>query len=159
DENYSADLNTVPVGTGYTPAIVSACMNTALTASATTIGNNCRASASAITAARPYNASFPYLNYIVRTTSGFKSNYNGLQVTVDQRDFHGVRFLAAYTYAHALDMWTKTSQGTQQVADPVNGFNASYASSDQDVRHRFRFAPSYDLPGIKSPGQMLEGWR
>ena len=28
-----------------------------------------------------------------------------------------------------------------------------------DVRHRFRFSPTYAIPGIKSPGQMLEGWQ
>ena len=27
-----------------------------------------------------------------------------------------------------------------------------------DVRHRFRFSPTYAIPGMKSPGQMLEGW-
>jgi hypothetical protein len=56
-------------------------------------------------------------------------------------------------------MWTKSSANTQQVADPVNNFYAQYASSDQDVRHRFRFSPTYDIPGRKAPAQMLEGWR
>ena len=27
-----------------------------------------------------------------------------------------------------------------------------------DVRHRLRFSPTYQIPGIKTPGQMLEGW-
>ena len=27
------------------------------------------------------------------------------------------------------------------------------------MRHRFRFSPTYALPGIKSPGQMLQGWQ
>jgi hypothetical protein len=155
DETYSQDINTVPVGTAYTPAVINACLVSDAGCTSTSTRN---LMAAAITAARPYNTAFPYYNYIVRTTSGFHSNYNALQVTLDQRDFHGVRFLAAYTYSHSFDMWTKSSANTQQVADPVNSFNAQYASSDQDVRHRFRFSPSWTIPGMKTPGQMLEGW-
>jgi Carboxypeptidase regulatory-like domain/TonB dependent receptor len=155
DETYSQDINTVPVGTAYTPAVIAACL--ASDAGCTSAATR-NLMAAAITAARPYNAQFPYYNYIVRTTSGFHSNYNALQVTVDQREFHGVRFLAAYTWSHSLDMWTKSSANTQQVADPVHAFSAQYGNSDQDVRHRFRFSPSWTLPRIKTPGQMLEGW-
>ena len=114
--------------------------------------------AAAITAARPYHNEFPYYSYVVRTTSGFHSNYNGLQVTLEGRNFHGLTFLSAYTYSHGLDMWTKSSANTQQVADPTNHFAAQYGNSDSDVRHRFRFSPSWTIPGIKTPGQMLEGW-
>jgi hypothetical protein len=43
-------------------------------------------------------------------------------------------------------------QNSQDVA-------AEYASSDFDVRHRFTFTASYDIPGIKGFGQLLEGWK
>ena len=33
-----------------------------------------------------------------------------------------------------------------------------YGNSVNDIRHRFTFAPTYAIPGKKSPGQMLEGW-
>ena len=155
DENYSQDINAAPVGTGYTPAVIAACL---ANATGCTSASTKALMAAAVTAARPFNAQFPYYTYINRTTSGFHSNYNGLQVTVDQRAFHGLRFLAAFTYSHGLDMWTKSSANTQQVADPLNNFNAQYSSSDSDVRHRFRFSPSWTIPGRKSPGQMLEGW-
>ena len=95
-EFYSEDLNAVPLGTGYTPAVIAACLASAggTKASATA----CTPDASAIVAARAlYNAAFPYYNYIVRNTTGFYSNYNGLQVTLDARNFHGVSFLTAYT--------------------------------------------------------------
>lgn len=111
----------------------------------------------AIVAARPYNAQFPWFNYIVENDSGFNSNYNALQVTLDQRAWHGLSFITAYTYSHALDQWSKNSQGARMVADPSNPM-AQYGNSDQDIRHRFRFSPTYLIPGKKSPGQMLEGW-
>ena len=150
NEAYSRDLNAVPVGTGYTPAVVAACIANASAA-------NCKPSSAAIVAAEPYSAQFPWLNYIVRTTDGYHSNYNGLQVTLDSRGYHGLSFLAAYTYSHALDMWTKSSQGTQMAADPANP-QLQYGASDYDIRHRFRFSPTWNIPGMKSPGQMLEGW-
>ena len=111
----------------------------------------------AIAAARPYATQFPYYRYIAETINEFHSNYDGLQATLNARNYHGLNFLAAYTYSHALDDWTKSSQATTALADPANP-NYQYGNSDMDVRHRLRFSPTYTIPGIKSPGQMLEGW-
>ena len=33
-----------------------------------------------------------------------------------------------------------------------------YGSSDYDLRHRFTFSLTYNLPSRKAPGQMLQGW-
>ena len=41
--------------------------------------------------------------------------------------------------------------------DPTNP-RLQYGSGDNDIRHRFRFSPTWTVPGIKTPGQMLEGW-
>src|ERR1700752_3843330 len=44
----------------------------------------------------------------------------------------------------------------------ISGNNANpnflYANSDNDSRHRFTLSTTYNVPGIKSPGQMLQGW-
>jgi hypothetical protein len=148
NEQYSRDLNAVPAGTGWDPATVAACLANA---------SSCKVNTAAIVAARPFNTAFPWFNYIVENTSGFRSNYNGLQVTLEGRSYHGLSFLSAYTYGHALDQWSKNSQGTEMVADPANP-QAQYGNSDNDIRHRFRFSPTWAIPGKKSPGQMLEGW-
>jgi hypothetical protein len=66
----------------------------------------------------------------------------------------------AYTYGHALDTWSVLGQGTMASADPSNR-HLLYGPSDQDIRHRFRLSPIWQLPGKKTPrwaGQMLEGW-
>jgi hypothetical protein len=149
DETRSLDLNAVPLGTGWTPAAVNSCIATG--------GVACKVDMAAIVAARPYNNQFPFYNYIVRTTSGFHSNYNGLQVTMEGRNFHGLTFLTAYTYSHATDFWSKSSAGTQMVVDPTNP-RLQYGNSDQDIRHRFRFAPSWTLPQWKTKSQMFDGW-
>src|SRR6185295_13850379 len=109
----------------------------------------------AIRNARPYNAKFPFFNYIIGPTSGGWSNYNGLQVTLDGRNFRGVSFLASYTYAHALDTWSRSSQAAPIPVDPSN-YGYQYGNGDLDIRHRARFSPTWKIPGIKTPGQMLE---
>ena len=106
----------------------------------------------------PTTAQFPYFKYIAQTTNGFRSNYDGLQVTLDSRNYHGLNFLTAYTFSHALDDWTKSSQATSALANPADP-QYQYGNSDMDVRHRLRFSPTYAIPGMKSPGQMLEGWQ
>ncbi len=180
DEAHSIDLNAVPFGTGWntpwtatqitafnatqTPSKRLAAADAGFTSAQICLGQaaaadagKCVVNGAAITAARPYNAQFPYYNYIVRTTSGFWSNYNGLQVTLDSRNFHGVSFLSAYTYAHSLDMWSKSSQGSQVPVDPNNWYY-QYGNSDQDIRHIFRFSPTWAIPGRKGLAQALEGW-
>ena len=36
--------------------------------------------------------------------------------------------------------------------------HSNYGNSDYDIRHRFTFEATYALPGLKSPGQILQGW-
>jgi Carboxypeptidase regulatory-like domain len=160
DETLSRDLNAVPVGTSWTSTILGTCslQTTAAAASnSTAYKNACKASSAAIVAARPYNADYPWFNYIVRATSGGWSNYNGLQVTLDGRNYHGVSFLASYTYSHSLDTWSRSSQAAALQVDPAN-YGYQYGNGDRDIRHRARFSPRWQIPGIKTPGQMLEGW-
>ena len=162
DETHSVDLNEPALGSGWDPSAIATCLgagNTNLTkALSTGLSTTCSPDATAILNARPYNAQFPYYLYIVQATSGFKSNYSGLQLTLDGRNYHGLNFLAAYTYSHALDDWTKSSQNTSALANPAN-LQYQYGNGDMDVRHRLRFSPTYAIPGKKSPGQMLEGWQ
>ena len=165
NEIHTVDLNEPALGSGWdfgsgtvglgAPLCLGTALNRAITQTTTT---TCAADTAAEQAARPYNAAYPYFQYIAQTTNGFISNYDGLQMTVDSRNYHGLSFLGSYTFAHALDDWTKSSQATAALANPANP-QYNYGTSDYDVRHRFRFSPTYQIPGMKSPGQMLEGWQ
>lgn len=146
DEQYLNDINEPPLGAGWTPARIATCIAT---------GNVCTPDKTAEVG--PYSTQFPYLNFIMQSQSGLWSNYDGLQVTMDQRISHGLSFLTGYTYSHALDIFSSISQSNILLSDPNNP-RLNYGNSDNDVRHRFTFSPSYALPGRKSPGQMLEGW-
>ncbi len=167
NEIHSIDLNEPALGAGWNPAsatqtiFAAGCLGGTLAnpvAPTQSSVTTCAADKVAEQNARPYATKFPYFQYIAQTTNGFISNYDGLQVTLDSRNYHGLSFLGSYTFAHALDDWTKSSQATAALANPANP-QYQYGNSDYDVRNRFRFSPTYAIPGMKSPGQMLQGWQ
>jgi hypothetical protein len=110
------------------------------------------------TAAGFYRTLFPYLSYIDEATNGDISNYDALQVTLQARGYHGVSFLAGYTYSHALSETDADIEGGLTVSTDKSNQRLNYGNSASDLRHRFTFSPSYNIPGMKSPAQMLEGW-
>ncbi len=162
DEIHTTDLNEPALGSGWDASAIGAagCLGSVTAPIVPTQSSltKCAPDTVAEQAARPYATQFPYFQYIAQTTNGFRSNYDALQVTFDGRNYHGLNFLASYTYGHALDDWTKSSQATAALANPANP-QYQYGNSDMDVRHRFRFSPTYAIPGMKSPGQILEGWQ
>ncbi len=106
---------------------------------------------------RPYYNQFPYLGTMQYLTLNEHSNYHGLQAALSERLSHGLAFTAGYTFSHALDMGSDeiTEQLMMDARDPA----LEYGNAGFDIRHVFTLAGSYSLPGVKSPGQMLEGWQ
>jgi len=109
----------------------------------------------------PHNSCFSYLSYVTMLQNSYESNYNGLQVTLTGRNYHGLSFTAGYTYSHALGY--ASDQGT--AADfplVINSYGnlkqQLYSNTDFDIRHRLTVSLDYALPGRKGYGQMLEGW-
>ena len=104
----------------------------------------------------PFDSKFPYLAFINILSNLYRSNYNGLQVTLTQRDFHGLSFTAGYTYSHALDddSFNISPFLPQDSTNP----QAEYASSDFDIRNRFTLSLTYAIPGKDSPADLLKGW-
>ena len=92
-----------------------------------------------------------------KTQNLARSNYNSLQATLTQRFSRGVSFKAGYTYGHGLD----NGSLNRFARTPQDGRHPEleYASSDSDIRHRLTITGSYDIPGIKRFGQLLEGWK
>ncbi len=143
-ETSGAQLNMPAFGAGWTQAAINTCL-----ASAPAFGS-CKPDATKEVG--QYTTIFPYLSFITQNQSYSKSNYNALQVTANQRAFHGLSFIAGYTFSHSLDNSTDGSP-----YNPLN-LNQYYGSGVADIRNRFSFSPTYQIPGRKSPGQMLEGW-
>ncbi len=167
DEQAQIDLNQPALGTGWnTPSSALGGLTPAAycLASAPTYAN-CGgnktvtgAVSTNATAAGAYRSEFPYLSYIAYATNGDVSNYDALQATLQGRNYHGLSFLAGYTYSHALSETDNDIEGSNTVVSDKNNLLLNYGNSASDLRHRFTFSPTYNIPGMKSPGQMLQGW-
>ncbi len=98
----------------------------------------------------------PQIGFLDQLGNRSNSNYNSLQVTLTKRYTHGLYLLAGYTYGHAIDTATSNLAG---VPPDSNNYNAERGNGDYDIRHRFTFSATYDLPSVKTKWQMLEGWQ
>jgi hypothetical protein len=103
---------------------------------------------------------FPYIGFINLLGNQSGSVYNSLQITLTKRYSKGLYLLAGYTYGHAIDTAAATSN-LATIGNPQNSLDyvAERASGDFDIRHRFTFSATYELPSKKSFAQMLEGWQ
>jgi hypothetical protein len=105
---------------------------------------------------RPFNAEFPYLEFINFLDNGYTSIYHGLQATLTQRAWKGLNFVAGYTWSHSID--DVSLNRAQQPQDSTRP-GLERASSDSDLRHRLTLALSYELPSKTGYGHLLEGWQ
>lgn len=98
------------------------------------------------------------------------ASYNGLEVKVSQRVWHGLSVQGAYTFSHAIDDSSDPIvPGFGNRSLPRNSFNlaAERGNSDFDARHHGNISYLYELPfgrgrshlsnGIL--GRALEGWQ
>ena len=149
-EEFSTDLNQPALGAGYNQATINNCL------ASQPVYNKCKPGGPEV---GQYAATFPYINNIDSAMNGQFSNYDALQVTAQARAYHGLSFLSGYTYSHALGEASASSgQGGATLPSDKTNLRLNYGSLNIDLRHRFTFSPTYDIPGLKSPAQMLEGW-
>jgi hypothetical protein len=152
-EEVNVDLNQPALGTGWDAATVGTCLTSAPTY------NKCTRNQAAELAGGQYTTKFPYISNVDWVQNGQFSNYDALQVTAQARAYHGLSFLSGYTYSHALGEGAGSStQGGGVLPTDKNNLRLNYGNLNIDLRHRFTFSPTYNIPGIKSPAQMLEGW-
>jgi hypothetical protein len=148
------DVNQPAVGSGWDPGTVSACVTSGFNP------NDCGSNGGAEQASEPYATKFPELSNIFQMGNVYRSNYNGLQVTVNSRNYHGLSMVAGYTYSHALDDVGANWDFGYGAGLPQDSYNLAreYANSDFDIRQRLTLSLTYAIPGRKGYGQALEGW-
>ena len=96
------------------------------------------------------NDQYSYINF--RTNGGF-SNYNGLNVRGELRNFRrqGVTLRANYTWSHAIDNISNTfsdettGSGNLGLLDPLHP-GIDKGNAEFDVRHRFSVAGTWEVP-------------
>ena len=101
----------------------------------------------------PYYSKFPWFSGIFEYEPAGFSNYNALQVSLTQRGFHGLTMKMNYSFGK--DMATTKGGNNPFVQDGRNV--AAYYGLSSPVHH-FGLTASYAIPGMKSPGQLLQGW-
>ena len=99
---------------------------------------------------------FPFLEFVNFLDNGYTSIYHSLQVTLTQRAWKGLNFVAGYTWAHSID--DVSLNRAQQPQDSTRP-DLERASSDSDLRHRLTLALTYELPSRAGYGHLLEGWQ
>src|SRR6267154_1209653 len=99
---------------------------------------------------------FPFLEFVNFLDNGYTSIYHGLQVTLTQRSWKGLNFVAGYTWAHSMD---DVSRNRGQQPQDSTRPDLERASSDSDLRHRLTLALTYEVPSRKGYGHLLEGWQ
>jgi hypothetical protein len=149
-EEFNTDLNQPALGAGYDQATINNCLKSQ------PLYKNCKPAGPEV---GQYAAAFPYISGIDAVSNGQFSNYDALQVTAQARAYHGLSFLSGYTFSHALGEASASSgQGGATIPSDKTNLRRNYGNLNIDLRHRFTFSPTYDIPGMKSPAQMLEGW-
>jgi hypothetical protein len=152
------DINQPPVGSGWPAANIAACTAEALTLGQYNTLNNPACQVAAENG--PFIGKFPYLANIFQMANVYKSNYSGLQATVNARNYHGLSMVAGYTYSHALDDVGANWDFGYGSGLPQDSYHVGreYGNSDFDIRHRFTLSATYAIPGRKGYAQSLEGW-
>jgi hypothetical protein len=76
------------------------------------------------------------------------SNYNALQVRLQQQTDFGLSFLSSYTWSKSIDDASGffTSAGDANFPQDSNNVGLERGRSNFDVRHRFSMGYGYDLP-------------
>jgi hypothetical protein len=154
------DDNQAPAGSGWTQAFVDACDPDPLVTDPEDVGNICSGNDGGQDdlelASRPYMKKFPYIDSITRVANRHTSNYNGLQMSLTARNFHGLSMVSGYTFSHALDV--ASSNGSDTGTDSYN-VSLDYGRAGSDLRQRFTFSPTYAIPGRMGYGGLLNGWK
>jgi hypothetical protein len=121
---------------------------------------------------RPFAATFPDLRHVIQATNDGQSQYDSLQVSYNQRGFHGIDTQYNLTWSKCYD-YNSVNRGGAGDYPQINNANpvgstapavANYADSrglcDSDVRLNFNVGGVYSLPKIRPFGEKIgNGWQ
>jgi hypothetical protein len=89
------------------------------------------------------------------------AHYDGLNLVLRQRMYHGLSGQASYTWSHTLDISTD-SNGGGVPSQPYN-LASDYGNANWDIRHRFVGVLTYELPAFRGSNLLVReaigGWQ
>jgi hypothetical protein len=134
---------------------------------ASPLGSPC-SSASECDPLRPFAGTFPDLRHIIQATNLGYSKYDSLQVSFNQRGWHGIDTQYNLTWSKCFDTNSvnRGGAGDYPQINNQNGTSGSvnvrdtYGLCDHDVRLNFNVGGVYNLPAIHALGKRAgDGWR
>ena len=111
---------------------------------------------------RPFFSQFPNLRHIVQTTNLGDSQYDSLQASYNQRDWHGLDTAYNFTWSKCFDESSFNRGGTgdyPQLQNPLS-IADNRGLCDHDVRLNFNVSGVYSLPTFPHMNERLgKGWQ
>ena len=116
---------------------------------------------------RPFDDKFldqngdPFLQHVIQLTNDGQSQYDSLQVSYNQRSFHGFNTSTNFTWSKCYDYNSVNRGGQGDYPQANNPYSAkdSYGLCDHDVRLNFNVSGVYTLPNISALGRWMNGWQ
>jgi hypothetical protein len=98
--------------------------------------------------------------YVNQIQTDANSNYNSLQVSLRQNNWHHFNNQIAYTWSHSIDTASDGQDYVPNASQPDDSTNpaGNRGNSNFDTRNRFVLTSTYDLPNAKSLKQFGMGW-
>ena len=86
--------------------------------------------------------------YVNQLQTSANSNYNSLQVSLTQRNWHGFNNQVAYTWSHSIDTASDGQDYVPNASQPNDSTNpaGNKGNSNFDARNRFVLTSTYDVP-------------
>jgi hypothetical protein len=110
------------------------------------------------------NGSLTAIGQLLTNKSTGTSSSSEFQLSVDQRYSHGLSFRGAYTFGKTMDLTSGFRARSSTYTDPFDP-RLDHAAADFDVRHRFVFSGSWEIPTGKRLQEnrvsrvILGGWQ
>jgi hypothetical protein len=98
--------------------------------------------------------------YVNEIETNANSNYNSLQLSLTQRNWHRFNNQIAYTWSHSIDTASDGQDYVPNASQPNDSTNpaSNKGPSNFDVRNRFILTSVYDMPKIDTFKKLGEGW-
>lgn len=138
---------------------------------ASPIGSPC-SSESSCDPFRPLFGTFPDIRHLITATNEGTSKYDSMQVSYNQRGWHGLDMQYNLTWSKCIDL-NSSNRGGQGDYPQINNDNPVGSTAlahpnfqdgrglcDQDVRLNFNMTGVYELPSIRPLGHFVgSGWQ
>jgi Carboxypeptidase regulatory-like domain/TonB-dependent Receptor Plug Domain/TonB dependent receptor-like, beta-barrel len=105
----------------------------------------------------------PYPNFgpMGLIDSGYNSNYNAFDVSLEKRFTHGLSFLADYTWSKTMNDFSESPNFESYLQTNPFNRNFNYGPANSDVPNVFKFSGTWAVPHFNLSGaanKVLNGW-